>query len=73
MSESREELLQKVNEKLAVQATTQEGRELAGLLHATIQTLGEEIDSLEEQLDDAKNQLEEVEGSEQKRKWYSDR
>ncbi|GAA0240974.1 hypothetical protein GCM10009000_065760 [Halobacterium noricense] len=73
MSESREELLQKLNDKLAVQGTTQEGRELVGLMYATVQTLGEEIDSLEEQLDEMEKQLEEVEDGDQSRKWYSER
>ncbi|MFB9808976.1 DUF5320 domain-containing protein [Haladaptatus pallidirubidus] len=42
-------------------------------MYATVQTLGEEIDSLEEQLDEMEKQLEEVEDGDQSRKWYSER
>lgn len=76
MSESREELLQELNNKLAVQGTTQESREIIGLLYATIQALGEEIDTLEEELAKVQDQMEEVEDIEKeqkRRKWYSER
>ncbi|WP_266081702.1 hypothetical protein [Haladaptatus caseinilyticus] len=76
MSESRDNLLQNLNEKLAVESTPPENREIIGTLCSTIQTLGKEIDMLEEQLTEVQERLEEVEDTNQeqeKRAWYSER
>ncbi|WP_435156928.1 hypothetical protein [Haladaptatus sp. DFWS20] len=70
MSEARDQLEQKLNNRLAAQSTTQQNREIIGLLCTTIQTLGEEIDELEEQLAEVQ---ENVEQEQKKRKWYTER
>jgi predicted nucleic acid-binding Zn-ribbon protein len=71
MANSREELVQQLNEKQAVRGTNSETRELLGFLDTTIRTLGKEIDTLQQRVAELE---EEVNGDEQQnRAWYSER
>ena len=76
MADTRDDLLQQLNELQAVHGIDTETRKVIGALSETIVTLGDEIDDLRQrvaELEDIVDGYDRVEDEQQKQAWYSER
>ncbi len=76
MTDSQDELLQRLNEMQAVRGIDDDTRAVIGMLCETITTLDEEISDLQQQvaeIEESINEYERNESEREKRSWYSER